>query len=189
MRKERPVCGIKRKAAIVVVTVCVALAGSRALAESAADIIAKSESALLRLEGYAAGADTLLRGAAGVLVFPDVVKIGFGAGGQYGKGVLLVGGNSDAFYTTAGSSFGLPHGAQLKSEIIVFRTEKALQEFRDRRSWKIGANANVVVLKLSAGERLNIRSIKAPIVGFVLSDNGLRYNIPFKGSKITRIAR
>ena len=53
-------------------------------------IDAQTAQALDRLRGYNDQAAELLEQAAGVLVFPDVVKMGFGVGGQYGEGVLQV---------------------------------------------------------------------------------------------------
>lgn len=173
----------------VAVMLCITLHCTGAVAESAAQLQAKSESVLSDLADYAGGADALVRTAAGVLVFPDVVEIGFGVGGQYGEGVLLIDGKPDGFYTTAGAPFGLKREAKSKSEVVVFRTSKALQQFRKRRSWKVGVDANITVLKVNAGEHIDARRLKAPIVGFVLSDNGLQQSLSFDGSKITRIAR
>jgi lipid-binding SYLF domain-containing protein len=38
------------------------------------------------------------RKAAGVLVFPSVIKAGFGVGGEYGEGVLIVKGKAAGYY-------------------------------------------------------------------------------------------
>src|SRR5258706_15444530 len=45
-----------------------------------------------RLYWHAPGSQDLVATAAGVLVFPTVVKAGFGFGGEYGEGELLIGG-------------------------------------------------------------------------------------------------
>src|SRR5688572_23791322 len=45
--------------------------------------------------------------AAGILVFPSVVKAGIGIGGEYGEGALLVGGKTVEYYSVAGASIGL----------------------------------------------------------------------------------
>ena len=48
-----------------------------------------SVAALEDLRKHSAKAGELLDQAAGVLVFPDVVKMGFGVGGEFGEGVLI----------------------------------------------------------------------------------------------------
>ena len=63
--------------------------------------------------------------AKGVLVFPDVIKAGFGIGGEYGEGELRVGGKMVEYYNTAAASIGFKLGGQIKSVVIIF-LKKAL---------------------------------------------------------------
>ena len=76
-------------------------------ADNKAMIDGNTALALERLRDHFVGAEELLDSAVGVLVFPDVVKMGFGEGGQYGEGALLVEREPVAYYATAGSKFGL----------------------------------------------------------------------------------
>src|SRR4051812_49850913 len=50
--------------------------------------------------------------AAGILVFPDIVKAGFIVGGQGGDGVMIKKGRQVGRYNTAGLSVGFQAGAQ-----------------------------------------------------------------------------
>jgi lipid-binding SYLF domain-containing protein len=59
------------------------------------------------------------RKAAGVLVFPSVVKAGMLLGGQYGEGVLIVRGNAAGYYNIISASLGFQLGVQSLSIIIV----------------------------------------------------------------------
>ena len=145
--------------------------------------------ALLDLRGYHQDAGALLDRAVGVLVFPDVVKMGFGVGGQYGEGSLLVAGEPVAYYATAGSSFGLQLGAQIKSEALLFMTEEALQKFRNSQGWKVGVDGRVALVRPGAGGGLDSDTTEAPIIGFIFSDKGLMYGLTMEGTKITRIAK
>jgi lipid-binding SYLF domain-containing protein len=166
-----------------------ALAASGALADSKALIDAKSQEALERLRDHAAGADKLLEKAAGVLVFPDIVKMGFGVGGQYGEGSLLVDGKPEAYYATAGATFGLQLGAQYKTEMILFMTEEALNGFRARPGWEVGVDSRVALVETGRGGRVDVRKVADPVVGFIFSNEGLTHDLSLKGSKIRRIAR
>ena len=148
-----------------------------------------SRKALLDLRGHHQDAGELLDRAVGVLVFPDIVKMGFGVGGQYGEGSLLVAGEPVAYYATAGPSFGLQLGAQIKSEVLLFMTEEVLQKFRSSQGWKVGVDANVALVRPGVGGSFDSGTIEAPIIGLVFSNKGLMYDLTMDGTKITRIVK
>ena len=54
-----------------------------------------------------------------MLVFPTVLKAGFGVGGEYGEGAMRVGGKTVGYYNTVAASFGFQLGAQARSVIIM----------------------------------------------------------------------
>jgi len=58
-------------------------------AASAAELDASANETLHSFVRQVPGARELANKAAGILVFPSVVKAGFGIGGEYGEGVLL----------------------------------------------------------------------------------------------------
>lgn len=165
------------------------LLGQAAWADSKAVIDAGTSKSLVELREHSDRAGELLDKAAGVLVFHDVVKMGFGVGGQYGEGELLVDGAPVAYYSTVGASFGLQIGAQVKTEVILFMTPEALEEFRDSSGYEVGVDTSVAVINLGRGKDVNTRNIKEPVIGFIFSNKGLMYNLTFEGSKITRLAR
>ncbi len=133
------------------------------------------------------GGAEFLRKAQGYLVFPNVYKAGFGIGGEYGEGALLVHGKIVGYYNTVSASFGWQIGAQKKSIVIVFLTKQALDQFRHSDGWKIGADASVAIAKWGVGEDVNTIDFKDPVVGFVFGNQGLMYNLTLEGSKITKI--
>jgi len=131
----------------------------------------------------------LAQRAAGMLVFPSVVKAGIGIGGEYGEGALLVKGATVGYYSTAAASIGFQLGAQVKSQIILFMNRKVLSEFRHSDGWKAGVDGSVAVATLGAGGDIDTNTVKEPIIGFIFSNKGLMYNLTFEGSKITRLQR
>lgn len=158
-------------------------------ADDKAKIDAGSQQALEKLRKHSSKAGELLDRAAGVLVFPDIVKMGFGVGGQYGEGSLLVEGMPTSYFVTAGASFGLQVGAQVKSEVILFMTKEALSKFQNSSGWRVGVDGSVALIKLGAGGSIDTAQINQPVVGFIFSNEGLMYNLTMEGTKITRIAR
>ena len=127
--------------------------------------------------------------ASGMLVFPKVIKAGFGVGGEYGEGALLVKGKTVEYYSTAGASIGLQFGAQQKSQVILFMNDDVLKKFRNSDGWEAGVDGSVAVAELGAGGELSSNTAQEPIIGFIFSNKGLMYNLTFEGSKMTRLVR
>ncbi len=132
------------------------------------------------------GADVFLSQSAGYLVFPRVIKIGIGVGGETGEGALRVGGVTDAYYRTSAASIGFQLGAQAKSIVIAFMTKESLDKFRNSEGWKIGVDGSVALIDLGAGKTIDTNNIKDPVVGFIFGSKGLMYNLTLEGSKIHR---
>ena len=135
------------------------------------------------------GARELAHKSVGILVFPSVVKAGFGIGGEYGEGALRVRGGSVGYYNTVSASFGFQLGVQERSVIIVFMTEQALDQFQRTAGWKVGVDGSVAIITLGVGGSIDTNKITSPVVGFILDPKGLMYNLTLEGSKISRISR
>jgi lipid-binding SYLF domain-containing protein len=158
-------------------------------AASAEEINIKVNAALERFREEVSGGDSFLKKADGVLVFPGVVKAGFGIGGEYGEGALRIGNKTVEYYNTAAASIGFQIGGQVKTVVLVFLDQSALADFRKNSGWKVGVDGSVAFIKWGIGEDINTVDIKDPIVGFVFSNKGLMYNLTLEGSKFTKIVR
>lgn len=158
-------------------------------ADDRATIIDNSQQALADLRGYASGSAALLDKAAGVLVFPRVVKVGFGGAEEYGEGVLLVKGKAAAFYSSAGADYGLPLGVRAKSEVVLFMSPEALEAFRASPAWKVGENGDVTLVRVAAGGGVDAATAGEPMLGFIFSEKGLAGGLTLEGAEFTRIAR
>jgi lipid-binding SYLF domain-containing protein len=163
--------------------------GQAALAASKDEIDAKVQEAVENFYKQTSAGKQLAQKAAGMLVFPEVLKAGMGVGAEYGEGALLVKGKTVAYYNTASASIGLQLGAQVKSQIILFMNQKVLDSFRKSNGWKAGVDGSVAIATLGAGGELSTETVQQPIIGFIFSNKGLMYNLTFEGSKITRIER
>lgn len=158
-------------------------------ADSAAEIDIGVDGTLERFKKEVNGGASFLKRSKGVLVFPSVLKAGIGIGGEYGEGALRVNGKTRAYYSTAAASIGFQFGAQSKSVVVVFLSEKALKEFQHSDGWKAGVDGSVALVEWGVGEDINSVDIKDEIVGFVFSNKGLMYNLTIEGSKFTKIDR
>jgi lipid-binding SYLF domain-containing protein len=181
----------RRSAIYVGLGAAVALLAGRAPSEAATagEINAGVNATLDRLYRQIPGTHALAARAAGVLVFPTVIKAGIGVGGEYGEGAMRVAGKSVAYYNTISASVGFQLGAQAKSVVIMFMTPDALVSFQRIDGWKVGVDGSVALITVGAGGSFDSEKVTNPVVGFILDNKGLMYNLTLEGSKISRISR
>ena len=160
-----------------------------AQAATAKEIDVSVDVVLDRFKNDVKGAEGYLASAKGVLVLPNVVRVGFFFGGEYGEGALIVDGKTVDYYSTAAGSFGFQFGAQSKDIVIIFMEEKALTKFRDSLGWSAGVDGSIVIVDEGAGGSLDTENAKDPIVGFVFGLKGLMLNLSLEGSKFTKLAK
>lgn len=171
------------------IALCTLFLSSTVLAASKAEIDANVAATLTEFYATSNAGQKLAQQAAGMLVFPRVIKAGIGIGGEYDEGALIVGGSTVAYYNTASASIGFQLGAQVKSQIIMFMDGEALDKFRSSDGWEAGVDGSVAIVEFGAAEEISSNSAQQPIIGFIFSNKGLMYNLTFEGSKMTKIDR
>jgi lipid-binding SYLF domain-containing protein len=185
----REVVEMKLKQTILIfLLLCLAISGS-ANAASKAEIDTDVKFALVNFYNLSPGNKELASKAAGVLIFPSIMKAGFFVGGDYGEGVLQVDGKTVDYYSTAAISFGLQLGAQSRSEVILFMEKDALDNFRLHDGWAAGLDGSVAVMDSGAGKGIDTETAPAPIIAFIFSSKGLMGNLTLEGSKFSKIYR
>jgi lipid-binding SYLF domain-containing protein len=149
-----------------------------------AKIDRESRAALSRLYRVAPETRSLLANAQGILVFPKIYKAGLGVGGEIGKGALYRGGKRVGFYRLASGSFGLQLGAQKRVQVIAFMTPSSYAKFVNGKGFKVGVDGSVVIADIGASGKVDSASFNKPIIGFVLGERGLMYNVTLEGARI-----
>jgi len=177
---------ITRFISVLAAAAVLALPGT-ALSASAAKIDEGVDEALEAFRNDIDGSGEFLSAAKGILVFPRVIKVGVGVGGEGGEGALRIGGETVDYYNTFAGSVGFQLGAQAKSIIIAFMSQKALDDFRNSSGWKVGVDGSVAIIDIGTGKTIDTGNIKDPVVGFIFNSKGLMYNLTLEGSKITKI--
>lgn len=160
-----------------------------AQAASKQEIDIKVDAALQTFNKEVTGAEQFLKKAKGVLIFPEVIKAGIGIGGEYGEGSLRINGGTVDYYSTASASIGFQLGAQMKTVIMVFLDAEALEKFRKSDGWEVGVDGSVALVEFGSGKDINSVNINDPVVGFVISNKGLMYNLTLEGSKISKLKK
>lgn len=161
----------------------------RSEAASATDIDFAVNETLHSFDRQIGGARELGKKAAGILVFPSVVKAGIGLGGEYGEGLLIVRGRPAGYYNLISASFGFQLGVQARSVIIMFMTDQALESFERTYGWRVGIDGSIAIITVGAGGSIDTENLTSPVIGFILDPKGLMYNLTLEGSKISRITR
>src|SRR6476620_828379 len=173
----------------LVALLAIVVAPAAGKADAATQINADANATLTSFVGQNPSARELGRKAAGVLVFPSVIKAGLGIGGEYGEGVLIIRGEPAGYYNIISASFGFQLGVQSRSVIIMFMTEEALAGFRNAYGWKVGVDGSIVVVTVGAGGAIDTDTLTSPVIAFIFDAQGLMYNLSLEGSKISRIER
>lgn len=130
----------------------------------------------------------LAQRARAILIFPDVIEMGFGVGGEFGEGALVEGGRITAYYATAGKTFGMPQDSPFKAEAVFFFSEATLASFREIRSWRPARHGQVRVVNDSKDIKSALRD-KDPLVGLIYTEAGIVGGLDMSTDRITRIIR
>ncbi len=173
----------------IVLLAALALLGGSAPSQAASpgQINADVNATIDRLHKNFPGTRDLSKRAAGILVFPSIIKAGAGIGGEYGEGALRIEGRTVAFYSSVSASVGFQFGAQSRAIVIMFMTREALERFQRLDGWKVGVDGSVAIITVGAGGSIDTAKIASPVIGFMLDPKGLMYNLTLEGSKISKM--
>ena len=123
--------------------------------------------------------------AAGVLVFPNVVKADLIIGGAGGKGALIENGVITGYYNIGAASAGIQAGVESASQVYVFRTSDALAKLKDGSEWKAGATADVALIEADA----NARKATGSVLTYVFDAKGLHAGISLDVFRIWKVGQ
>jgi lipid-binding SYLF domain-containing protein len=135
------------------------------------------------------GSRDLADRAAGMLVMPTITRAGFGWGGAYGEGALLIGGASVDYYSIAQGSWGFQLGLQQYAHTIFFMTQDSLAEFRSSGGWELGADAEYVFKDGGDVVGTDTTRLRSPVIAIIYGRAGLHVGATLEGTKYSRIIR
>jgi len=152
-----------------------------------AEIDRSVDAALAILYKTVPGSNDIANKAAGVLVFPEIVKAGLVIGGQHGEGALRVGGKTVGYYSTSGASLGLQAGAETHSMALMFMTQEALNRFQNGSGWDLGGDASVAVVDIAANGSIDTAQLGKPVEAFIYGSSGLMASLSLEGTKVSKM--
>lgn len=135
------------------------------------------------------GSRDLADRAAGMLIMPTVTKAGFGWGGAYGEGALVIGGAPVDYYSIAQGSWGFQLGLQQYAHTIFFMNDDALAGFRSSSGWEIGADAEYVIKDQGDIVGIDTTRLRSPVIALIYGRAGVNFGATLEGTKYSRIIR
>ena len=173
-------------AAAIVTTLSLAAVAGTAAAEGAAELESAARASLEHLYATTPAARTLGAEAKGILVFPQVGKLGFIFAGEFGVGALLKGEETAGFYNIAEVSAGYQAGIEKFSYALFFMTDSALTYLDQSGGFSVGAGPSLTVVDKGFAANMNTSTVRDDIYAFEYGEQGLMGGIGLSGSKITR---
>lgn len=159
-----------------------------ALAEDTQGVIdAKVAAALKMFRSDIANAESFLKEAKGVLIIPDVKKVGFVIAAQWGTGALQENGHTVDYYKMEAGSAGFQAGYQKANFVFIFFTDEALNKFRSNKDLTIGVESGITLVSVGAGIGVDTLKSQNAVAGFAFGQEGLMAGWSGKGTKFTRV--
>jgi len=153
--------------------------------EAKSDLRHSSADALAQAESNDPSLRDIIRKSSGYAVFPTIGKGAIGIGGAYGKGDVYQHGAVVGYCDMSQASIGFQLGGQSYSELLVFETPLAVENFKNG-NFSFDAQATAVALKSGAGA--NAKFVNGVAV-FTMDEAGLMYEASVGGQKFSYQAR
>jgi len=177
----------------IVLSACIAL-GFAGLAgcetapktsEERADIVAAADSTVAKARANDPTLGNLLNGAKAYAVYPTVGKGGFIASGAYGKGVLYENGVVTGYTDLTQAAIGATIGGQKYSEIVVFSSLDAIEQFK---TGKLAFDAQATAVAVKSGAGANAKFNKGVAI-FTMGEEGLMLEASVGGQRFSYLAK
>lgn len=159
---------------------------STASAESAAKIDAAVAETVAELRATKEDAKELIAASKGMLVIPDVKKLAFVVGGEWGTGAFLVDGRTVGYYKMNIGSAGFQAGYQESDFVFLFLTQDAVDKFLTKDSFEFGVGGGLTIVEFAPGFDANTLKGEAEVVGFNIGKEGLSFGWSARGASFSR---
>ncbi|CAE6831956.1 lipid-binding SYLF domain-containing protein [Paraburkholderia domus] len=151
------------------------------------ELDAKARAALQQLFNTEPRARNLQNLAKAVLVFPEVVKAGFIAGAEGGKGVMLSpDGQVLGYYTIRAISYGLQAGGQSFSQVMFLMTDAAISYLKSSDGLSVGVGPSVVLVDEGKAKEMTSTNLQSDVYAFIFGQEGLMAGLGLQGQKISQ---
>ena len=182
---------VSKSAMVIALTTAMVLKPmSEAVASPAGDALeADAEYALQMLYDTTPNAAEMGKNAKAVLIFPEVVKIGFMFAGGFGEGVLIKDGKVQGHYNTTSGSYGFQAGAHRYGYAVFLMTEDAVNYLDRSKGREIGAGPSITMMDVGRAKKISTTTINTDAYAVIFGQRGMMAGVGIEGSKISLIDR
>ncbi len=132
-------------------------------------------------------ARNLKKNARAILVFPNILKAGFGFGAQIGDGALFdQHAKTIGYYNTFAASYGFQAGLQGFGYALFFMDNESLSYLDSSKGFELGVGPSLVIVKSGFGKNVSSTTLRKGIYAFVYSQKGMFGGAGLSGTKITK---
>ena len=133
-------------------------------------------------------ARNLKKNARAILVFPNILKAGFGFGVHIGDGTLIdQNGKTMGYYNTFAASYGFQAGIQGFGYALFFMDNESLSYLDSSKGFELGVGPSLVIVKAGFGKVVSSTTLRKGIYAFVFDQMGIMGGAGIQGTKITKI--
>ena len=161
---------------------------SEAVASPGDMLAADAQHALKTLYQSQPKAAEMGKDAKAILVFPEVVKIGFMFAGSHGEGVLIKDGKVAGHYKTTSGSYGFQAGAQ-RGYAVFLMSDDAVAYLDRSNGWEIGAGPSITMVDFGRAKKITSTMMNTDAYAVIFDQHGLMAGVGLEGNKITQVAR
>ncbi len=156
--------------------------------KAAISIDKKANVALNKLLRSNKEARNLKKNATAILVFPTVLKAGFGFGAQVGDGALIDSNKKTiGYYNTFAASYGFQAGIQGFGYVLFFMDNDSLSYLDKSGGFELGMGPSLVVVDKGFGKVVSSTTLRKGIYAFVFDQKGILAGVGLQGTKVTKI--
>ena len=182
---------VSKSALVIALTTAMVLKPmSEAVASPASDALeADAEYALQKLYATQPSAAEMGKNAKAVLIFPEVVKIGFMWAGGFGEGVLIKDGKVQGHYNTTSGSYGFQAGAHRYGYAVFLMTDDAVNYLDRSKGWEIGAGPSITMMDMGRAKKISTTTLNTDAYAVIFGQRGMMAGMGIEGSKISLVDR
>jgi lipid-binding SYLF domain-containing protein len=170
----------------IVAAVIVAAPAEARKSKTAIRIDMQAKAALNKLYKSTPAAKRLGAKATAILVFPTILKAGFGYGAATGYGALLQKGKTIGYYNTFSASYGFQVGVQGFGYALFFMDKGSLSYLDKSGGFELGVGPSVVILDAGKARSLTSTTVQKGIYAFTFDQKGIMGGTGIQGTKISR---
>jgi lipid-binding SYLF domain-containing protein len=148
----------------------------------------QAEASLAKLLKSNKDARNLKKNARAILVFPNILKAGFGFGAQVGDGALIdSNGETIGYYNTFAASYGFQAGIQGFGYALFFMDNESLSYLDKSGGFELGVGPSLVIVDAGFGKKVSSTTLQKGVYAFIFDQKGIMGGAGIEGTKITKI--